>query len=93
MLFTKPTNLTFEEFDKLPASQIILGMPFIRKRCTDGYDSFLESLDRINKIERQCWWERLSYKEQLEIKMLPNFDEDIFREITGIDITKKLLNK
>lgn len=53
----------------------------------------LESLDRINKIERQCWRERLSYKEQLEIKMLPNFDEDIFREITGIDITKKLLNK
>ena len=31
-------------------------------------------------------WESLSDKERKEIKLLPNFDAKIFKEITGIDI-------
>ena len=36
----------------------------------------------------QAWWERLSAKGKQTITSLPNFDKDIFKEITGIDVDK-----
>ena len=34
----------------------------------------------------QAWWNSLSDHEKNVIKSLPNFDAEIFKEITGIDI-------
>ena len=36
--------------------------------------------------ERQRWWDRLPAKDKQEVKSLPNFDAEIFKEITGIKI-------
>ncbi len=40
---------------------------------------------------RQNWWDNLSTIDRYRIKNIPNFDADIFRDITGIDVgrTKK----
>lgn len=38
--------------------------------------------------ERQYWWDRLSKEERETIRSIPNFTADIFRLITGIDVTK-----
>lgn len=52
-------------------------------KTTGGY------LKKRNKSEcNQLWWNSLSdYKKNI-IKSLPNFDAEIFKEITGIDINK-----
>lgn len=52
--------------------------------ATNGY---LKMVD--NTPKRQEWWERLSSKEKQEILSLPNFDKEIFKEITGIDVEVK----
>ncbi len=38
---------------------------------------------------RQSWWESLSDDEKSEIWAIPNFDVDIFKEITGIDARRR----
>jgi hypothetical protein len=34
----------------------------------------------------QIWWDGLTDKEKDVIKALPNFNADIFKEITGVDV-------
>ena len=36
----------------------------------------------------QLWWDSLSDRQKNIIKAMPNFNRDIFKEITGIDIEK-----
>jgi hypothetical protein len=46
----------------------------------------------ITRTYHEAWaiaWEKLSKEEKQQFLDLPNFDADIFKEITGIDIAKK----
>jgi hypothetical protein len=50
---------------------------------TGGY---LKKLD-----ESECaqnWWDSLSERDRSVIKALPNFDAEIFKKCTGIDVNK-----
>ena len=50
-------------------------------QVTGGY------LKHIKKeTRRQMWWNSLSDKEKETVMNLPNFDKDIFMEITGIEV-------
>ena len=49
---------------------------------TGGY---LKTIEVTNE-DRQAWWDNLDDEEQEEIKSLPNFDKDIFKKITGIEV-------
>ena len=51
---------------------------------TGGY---LKEAD--NTSEKQKWWNKLSDDDKKEIFSLPNFDAEIFKEITGIDVEVK----
>ena len=52
-------------------------------KTTGGY------LKKCDKSEcNQLWWNSLSDHKKNIIKSLPNFDSEIFKEITGIDINK-----
>lgn len=65
-------DMTDEEKEQHPEYEI-----------TGGY---LKELD-----ESECgqiWWDSLSDCDKNVIKSLPNFDAEIFKEITGIDIKK-----
>jgi len=45
---------------------------------------------------KYCWqkgWDRMSKEDKQTIKDLPNFNSDVFKEITGIDITGTLKKK
>jgi len=46
-----------------------------------------------NGKTHQNWWNNLPAKDKKEIKSIPNFDKDIFKEITGIDIDGKGSNE
>ena len=53
-------------------------------KTTGGY------LKELNKSEcNQIWWDSLSNMERNIIRNIPNFDEEIFKEITGIKIEKE----
>ena len=65
-------NMTDEEKEKYPEYE-----------TTGGY------LKKLDESEcGQIWWDSLSDPEKNIIKSLPNFDAKIFKEITGIDISK-----
>ena len=49
---------------------------------TGGY---LKTIEVTNE-DKQKWWDNLDDEEQEEIKSLPNFDKEIFKEITGIEV-------
>ena len=48
---------------------------------TGGY---LKKVD--NSKNNIIWWNKLNNKEKKIITSIPNFDKDIFKKITGIDI-------
>ena len=50
-------------------------------KTTGGY---LKELD--NSGCALTWWKQLSEADKREIINIPNFDRDIFKEITGIDV-------
>ena len=50
---------------------------------TGGY---LKKLD-ISECA-QIWWDRLDEDDRCIIKAIPNFDAEIFKECTGIDVNK-----
>ena len=43
---------------------------------------------KISAEDRQIWWDNLSEADKAEVKNIPNFDVDIFKEITGIEVNK-----
>lgn len=45
---------------------------------------FLKYIKKESK--RQEWWNNLSSSDKDAVMSLPNFDKEIFREITGIDV-------
>ena len=50
--------------------------------CTDGYLKTIYVTDK----DKQEWWDNLYDVEREEVMSLPNFDKEIFKEITGIEV-------
>lgn len=72
MMFNKPTNWAYEDWkNSLAYKMILYSMP--EEKNSYG-------------ISRQTWWDALIDKEKKAILELPNFDKNIFKEITGIDV-------
>lgn len=47
---------------------------------------FLKNIE--GEKERQEWWDSLTKESKDIVMSLPNFDKNIFKEITGIDVNK-----
>lgn len=45
---------------------------------------FLKHIEK--ETGRQMWWDGLKDRKKTIVMNLPNFDKDIFKEITGIDV-------
>mgnify|MGYP003268010962 FL=1 len=45
---------------------------------------FLKHIEK--ETGRQMWWDGLSDRKKTIVMNLPNFDKDIFKEITGVDV-------
>lgn len=70
-------DMTDEEKNSYPEAEI-----------TGGY------LKKLNKFECNInWWHNLSDEEKAVITAIPNFDKEIFKEITGIDIDEEDANE
>lgn len=68
------SDMTVEEKAAHPEAEI-----------TGGY---LKVHDGSESERNQIWWDNLTNEQRDVIKELPNFDKDIFKKITGIDVAK-----
>ena len=99
-LFNKPSHWTYYDWLYSDARCILTSCPtnnlsWISKcdmtdeektahpeyKVTGG---FLKHIEK--ETERQKWWDSLSDSQKKTVKQLPNFDKDIFKEITGISV-------
>lgn len=101
-MFDKPSNITYNEWLNSKAKYILDRMPlnvlsWVRKdnMTDDERDKHSEYLITggflrcyEGETERQEWWDNLPADEKEEVMNIPNFDEKIFEEITGIKVTK-----
>lgn len=101
-MFNKPTKLTYEEFqEKYPKAYVLLTcsnfyltnwIPEYRmteeeKEAHPEY-KVQEGYLKLFGYKEVCqqMWDSFNKTERNEIKKLPNFDKDIFKEITGIEV-------
>ena len=76
-----PGNLVWVEFAQMTDKE---KESYPAAKVTGGY--FRKAPDDELAIIRNEWWARLSPDEKDEILKLPNFDKEIFKEITLIDV-------
>ena len=103
MMFNKPSDMKLCDWHKCNARYILNRMPFGNLVWVDFSDmtnaekeqnpnaettgGYLKK-ERVTQERKQKWYEALSEDDKNAIKALPNFDADIFEEITGIDVRK-----
>ena len=100
-LFNKPTSMSRDEIHSLKGIQILnwnfenswwiysVNMSDDEKKANPKYEitgGYLKTVDF--KTACKMMWENLSENERQEVMKLPNFDSNIFYEITGIIISK-----
>lgn len=102
MLFNKMSDWTYEDWMKSDAYRILGQMPMDvlsyvtwnqmteeekrehpKAETTGGY------LKQEETANRQAWWDSISRRDKESIVSIPNFDRDIFLQITGIDVDKQ----
>ena len=102
-MFNKPSNMTLWDWQTSEAKYIMNHCPhknveWISKYCmsdkektknpsykfTGGYLKFENA-----KEQAQEWWDRLPDRKKEAVMTLPNFDADIFKKITGIEVRKE----
>ena len=103
MIFNKPSDMKLCDWRGCNARYILSRMPFDNlvwvdfSGMTDAEKEQNPNAEttggylkgkRVTQEQKQKWYDALSEDDKNEIKSLPNFDADIFEEITGIDVRK-----
>lgn len=99
--FNKPSDWTHQDWAVSRAKRIMDTCPCVRTvwiNCENMTDSkkeknptweymggYLKTIYVTNK-DKQEWWDNLYDEEREEVMSLPNFDKEIFKEITGIEV-------
>ena len=97
-LFNKETDFTMEEFIKTEWYAVLTSGEFNLTKWRAYTDEEKAQDERKRLISGELitipykeacanWWASLSEKDKAIIKTIPNFDANIFAEITGIDVT------
>ena len=99
-LFNKPSDWTYQDWLNSDARYILMNCPSNvlawvwdddmtdeEKEQHPEYSvtgGFLKHIEK--ETGRQMWWDGLSDRQKDIVMQLPNFDKDIFKEITGITV-------
>ena len=98
-LFNKLSNWTYMDWVKSEAKLLLDQMPgAIKYICWDDMTAedkiahpdaettggYIKKLDNTDTVT--MWWHSLSDRARAVIMSIPNFDKDIFKEITGIEV-------
>ena len=101
-LFNKPTDFTWEEFEKIFPNEhyLLFCSLFPLTEWINEYNMTKEEKEENPEYKttggylkkrtyKEAWtimWNSWTKEQQNSIKKLPNFDKDIFKEITGIEV-------
>ena len=101
LMFNKPSVWTIGDWRNSKACIILNMMPKNRLKWVTSYNmndeekelhpnykttgGYLKEIE-VTIEDKQNWWNDLSESDRKEVLSLPNFDKDIFKEITGIDV-------
>ena len=101
-MFNKPTNFTYYDWLDSLAKSVMNSYP--KDRLVWVYEDDMSEEEKTNnpsykttggylKLEKakeqaQEWWDRLPEQRKETVMTLSNFDANIFKEITGIDVRK-----
>ena len=99
-LFNKPSDWTYQDWLDSDARYILMHCPSNVLAWVWDYDMTEEEKEQhpeysvtggfLKNIEvegeRQEWWDGLTKESKDSVMSLPNFDKNIFKEITGIDV-------
>ena len=101
LMFNKPSVWTIGDWRNSKACIILNMMPKNRLKWVTSYNmndeekelhpnykttgGYLKEIE-VTTEDKQNWWNDLSESDRKEVLSLPNFDKDIFKEITGIDV-------
>ena len=102
-MFNKPSNMTMHDWQMCDANYIMSHCPhnslnWVGEYCmsnkekkeTPSYKTTGGYLKTIKpKHSPQKWWDGLHNVKKDIVMSLPNFDADIFKKITGIEVRKK----
>ena len=102
-LFNKPSEWTYKDWRSSTACEILSRMPKGVLNYIDWSDMTDEEKNACPEAETtggylkisdnsECgikWWRSLPDEQKAVITAIPNFDKEIFKQITGIDIDKK----
>ena len=99
--FNQLSNWTYSDWNSSKAKAILGTMPmntlkwiglnsmtYIEKEFNPEYETtggYLKMF-KATKEDKQTWWDNLSDYDKEEVLNIPNFDADIFEEITGIKV-------
>jgi len=99
IMFEKPTNLTYDEVQRLRGIQILnwnfenswwiysSSMTDEEKKAHPEHETTGGYLKTVGYKEAcKIMWDNLCKEDKQVVKDLPNFDERIFKEITGIEV-------
>ena len=103
MMFNKPTEWTFGEWENSMAYSILSDAPLYptewvessemtdeEKKWHPSYKTaggYLKVDYESRRLERQQWWDELVAEQREWIYELPNFDVEIFEQCTGIKVS------
>lgn len=103
-IFNKDSGLTFDECRKCEWYSALYSVPFTLTRWisyteAEKKDSiFRRSIGGYLKcytFYEACaiWWKEMSDENKALVQTMPNFDKNIFKEITGIDVEEYMSKK
>ena len=100
-LFNKKSKWTYHDWINSEARSVMSNCPYTKTiwiyssgmtdsekekyptwECTGGY---LKTI-YVTKEDKQKWWDDLDDYDKESVMSLPNFDKEIFKEITGIEV-------
>ncbi len=97
-IFNKDSGMTYNEFIGSRFYSALCSAPFILTEWHEFTEDEMKDSPILqasggklikHTYKEACmeWWNKLSIEDKETIQQIPNFDADIFKEITGIDLT------
>lgn len=99
-IFNKPSGMSLRDFYRSRYYGALCSAPFIltewieytdEEKAEDEDKAFIGGYLKTYTMEEAWanWWDALTDENKEIIKSIPNFDAEIFKEITGIEIKQE----
>ena len=99
-IFNKPSGMSLKDFYRSKIYDALCSAPFIltdwieytdKEKAEDEDKALIGGYLKTYTMEEAWanWWEEITDENKEIIKSIPNFDAEIFKEITGIEVKKE----